>query len=63
MLIRVSPVRETGSANDQYLGRLARAQDQGRVADPELIDAMLKRGRSRRVSRHQSLAERDGDWN
>jgi hypothetical protein len=62
MVVRLSPVRATGAENDQFLGRLTRAQDEDRVSESLPIDAMLKRGKSGRVPRHQSLAERDGDW-
>ena len=62
MLIRVSPVRATGREDDQYLGRLARAAAQGRVSDPKLVDAMLKRGVARHVQRRRSLDEYDGNY-
>lgn len=63
MIIRVSPVREDGTQNDQFLSRLTRAEDEGRVADPKLIDAMLGRGQSRHTPRRRSLEEQDGNWN
>lgn len=71
MVIRVSPVRENGSEHDYFLSRLARAQEGGRDEDGMRVnvsrdiplDAMLRRGQSRRVLRHQSLSERDGDFN
>ncbi len=62
MLIRVSPVRATGREDDQYLGRLARAAAQGRVSDPKLVDAMLKRGVAPPLPRRRSPAEDAGNY-
>ncbi|MDO8565396.1 MAG: hypothetical protein Q7R67_02140 [bacterium] len=63
MIVRVSPVRENGTKNDQFLGRLAQAEAENRVADRELVNAMLRRGRSRHTPRRRSLDEQDGNWN
>ena len=62
-IVRVSLVRANGEDRDYYLPRLARAEAEHRVDDPELVNAMLQRGKARRVPRHQSLSEMDGDWN
>ena len=62
-IVRVSPVRVNGEDRDYFLPRLARAEAERRVYDPELVNAMLRRGKAGRVPRHQSLSEMDGDWN
>ncbi len=72
MIVRVSPIKANGSENDAFLGRLARAQDDNltddycrpiKVSGDIPVDAILKRGTSRRVPRRFSLSELDGDWN
>ena len=65
MICNVSQKKARGSENDQFIGRMARAQTEHRMSEGEsqLFDALLNRGVGGRVDRHQSLAERDGDWN
>ncbi|MEK7537290.1 MAG: hypothetical protein AAB584_02515 [Patescibacteria group bacterium] len=71
MVVRLSPVRLNGKKvrgwredwAEPFIPRLARAEAEGRIADPTLVNAMLRRGASRHVPRHQSLSEMDGDWN
>jgi hypothetical protein len=70
-IIRVSPVQVNGKKQrgwredwaEPFLPRLARAEAEHRVTDPELVNTMLRRGTSRHVPRHLSLSELDGDWN
>ncbi len=63
MVQKVSRTRVVGNEDDQFIGRMAKAIDQGRVADPELFDALLNRGTCGRNPRHQTLDEQDGNWN
>lgn len=61
-LVRVSSVRVNGEDREYFLPRLARAEAEHRVLDPALVNAMLRRGKARRVPRRLSLSEYDGDW-
>jgi len=64
MIVKVSKARYVnGPENDFFLGRVAAAQDEGRVSNPDLVDAMLRRGCSRRKERRKALHELDGDYN
>lgn len=70
MLIRfsVKPIngtREYGWREDwdePFIPRLAHAEAEGR-ADSAIVNTMLRRGTARRVPRHRSLSEMDGDSN
>ena len=65
MVRSVSRKRVLGSEDDMFIGRLTRAQDEGRVRGSfdELFDAMVGRGGCGQVPRLPSLDQQDGGHN
>ncbi len=55
--------RSLPSEGVEFLQRLAGAQFEGRVDEPDLVDAMIGRGADRHTPRRETTDDQIGDWN